>query len=88
MNNVYTYLLLICIYMECLCFELEFGHLVPEFETQRDKTEDGQTEKERMRHTDRRQSEKEARERRTNNRKEREMKADRRRQRWIKVVKY
>lgn len=34
-NNIYTYLLLICIYMECLCFKLEFGHLLPEFEIQR-----------------------------------------------------
>lgn len=26
----YSYLLLICIYMECLCFKLEFGHFLPE----------------------------------------------------------
>lgn len=28
-----TYLLLICINMECLCFKLQFGHLIPETDT-------------------------------------------------------
>lgn len=38
--HIYSYLLLICIYMECFGFKLEFGHLVPEFDTDR-QTEDG-----------------------------------------------
>lgn len=37
--RICSYLLLICIYMECFGFKLEFGHLVPEFDTDRQKME-------------------------------------------------
>lgn len=39
--QICSYLLLICIYMECFGFKLEFGDLVPEFDTDRQTMKQG-----------------------------------------------